>query len=558
MFGEDEDSEMCENRKEDPEGFPNIGLESQRKGRKVKLDQFDIEHVADLGSDDVAGMNINIKMISMIFLGTFICVVGVCLAIIFIMFRLSSRYHKKYSQTKPIPSIERQTSSGSMNTYVLQPEPTNATDKPKWTLKTISIIRELGKGFYSKVYLAEDTENGYVAIKTVDTKKTSKGEECLGNEIDILSNIGTHSNIIKMIGFNLDEKLLVIEYCFHGNLRDYVLRNKHYFVNEINPETQELSRDTFLCASPTLSDHIPMTDYLMTIHAKMNTSNDEPDDDKNIKSLLKTRRLLHWSYQASLGLRYLAKQGIIHRDVALRNILLTSKDVIKIADFGLAVSSFDLSQARGGDIPQYWSRSNKPTPFKWLAVESLTAGVFSIQSDVWAAGVMMWELFSLGEEPYGDINPIELTKMLQAGGRLGECVLAPHKVNQMVKRCWMKDPQQRPTFEDVVNTLSLYVTQDDFGRYGSRNRLDSGVSSCEGYLDMNCTTISTPDTSQSSTGSRASSKYSTSYSVSSTNGQDYKQARQKVPRASYWTNYKIINGSPLQVENDEASRIIRD
>ena len=101
MFGEDEDSEMCESRKGDPEGFLNIGLESQRKGRKVELDQFDIEHVADLGSDDVAEININVKMISMIFLGTFICVVGVCLAIIFIMFRLSSQYHKKYSQTKP-------------------------------------------------------------------------------------------------------------------------------------------------------------------------------------------------------------------------------------------------------------------------------------------------------------------------------------------------------------------------------------------------------------------------------------------------------------------------
>ena len=114
-------------------------------------------------------------------------------------------------------------------------------------------------------------------------------------------------------------------------------------MDEINPETGELKEETFLYKSPTDSDSFPMSDFLTSMHADIDTEPEVARKSKEVpvvmqsKSLIKTRRLLYWSYQVSKGMKYLADLGIIHRDVALRNMLLTNNDVVKIADFGLAV-----------------------------------------------------------------------------------------------------------------------------------------------------------------------------------------------------------------------------
>ena len=72
--------------------------------------------------------------------------------------------------------------------------------RPQWSLVTTSIVKELGQGFYSKVYLAQDTKGVFVALKTVDIQKTSGAEECISNEIDILTTVGSHLNIVKLLG----------------------------------------------------------------------------------------------------------------------------------------------------------------------------------------------------------------------------------------------------------------------------------------------------------------------------------------------------------------------
>jgi FMS-like tyrosine kinase 1 len=105
-----------------------------------------------------------------------------------------------------------------------------------------------------------------------------------------------------------------------------------------------------------------------------------------------TSDLVLWSFQIARGMDYLASRKVLHGDLAARNILLAEDNVIKICDFGLARSMYKSEN--------YKKQGEAPLPFKWLALESISDHVFSTYSDVWAFGVVLWELFTLGKVPY--------------------------------------------------------------------------------------------------------------------------------------------------------------
>ena len=280
LFGEDEDPELCYKKAD------HVQEQNRNYGNSnVKLDTFDIGDFADSGDEELDEVTFDITMFIVIFLVSCVSVIGTCFIIIMLMFKLIKLSMKPHQEAPYNPSFTRQTSSESSNDYFPTTKSPRMEKKPKWTLKTTSIVKELGKGFYSKVYLAQDANNGFVALKTVDNQKTNNAEECISNEIDILSNIGTHLNIVKILGFNRDEKLVVMEYCFNGNLKDYISRYREYYMDEINPETKELSQETFLYKSPTASENTPMSDFLTSLHANIKSDNKEEETKSKEKPI---------------------------------------------------------------------------------------------------------------------------------------------------------------------------------------------------------------------------------------------------------------------------------
>ena len=168
-------------------------------------------------------------------------------------------------------------------------------------------------------------------------------------------------------------------------------------------------------------------------------------------------------------MEYLASKKVMHGDLACRNILLASDNVVKICDFGLAKDIYKTNN--------YHKESDGPLPVKWLAVECLRDRIFSTQSDVWAfgnclesifhphhidfKGVVLWELFSLGKTPYPGIEPgQELYEKLIKNYRMAQPQFCPHNIYKIMLECWNAEPKERPRFREMADVLGTKYEQE--------------------------------------------------------------------------------------------------
>lgn len=134
--------------------------------------------------------------------------------------------------------------------------------------------------------------------------------------------------------------------------------------------------------------------------------------------------LLKMCVDVANGCKYLEEMHFVHRDLACRNCLVSSTDpvtrIVKIGDFGLARDIYknDYYRKEGEGL----------LPVRWMAPESLVDGVFTCQSDVWAFGVLLWEIMTLGQQPYPARNNLEVLHYVRRGGRLGKPTDCPERL----------------------------------------------------------------------------------------------------------------------------------
>eukprot|EP00040_Diaphanoeca_grandis_P018902 m.99470 g.99470 ORF g.99470 m.99470 type:complete len:801 (-) comp27164_c0_seq2:266-2668(-) len=186
--------------------------------------------------------------------------------------------------------------------------------------------------------------------------------------------------------------------------------------------------------------------------------------------------LLEFVLQTATGMEYLAEHGIVHRDIAARNMLLhvesRTKFTCKVADFGLSKVTFSESfTSKNTD-------SKVPIPTRWTAMEALFKGRWSSSSDVWSWGVMAWELTTHGQFPYSLVWEDKPTvDLISKGMRLHQAELIPDDLYVILMKCWNVDVTMRPTFGKIVTLLKqlsqkLGEAQPDVRRFDVINRKD--------------------------------------------------------------------------------------
>ncbi|XP_053266806.1 tyrosine-protein kinase JAK2a [Pleuronectes platessa] len=272
-------------------------------------------------------------------------------------------------------------------------------------------LKQLGKGNFGSVEMCrydplQDSTGEVVAVKKLQ-HSTAEHIRDFEREIEILKSL-QHENIVQYKGvcYSAGRRnlRLVMEYLPYGSLRDYLIKHK----------------DHFDC-----------------------------------------KKLLHYASQICKGMNYLATKRYIHRDLATRNVLVESEMRVKIGDFGL-------TKVLPQDKEYYTVREPGESPIFWYAPESLTESKFSVASDVWSFGVVLYELFTcndkncsppavfmdkMGNEKQGQMIVYHLIDLLKQGYRLPAPDNCPKEIHKMMADCWNKDPGLRPTFKTLINSV---------------------------------------------------------------------------------------------------------
>jgi len=156
--------------------------------------------------------------------------------------------------------------------------------------------------------------------------------------------------------------------------------------------------------------------------------------------------------KACHGLKKLTEYGLHHRDVAARNILLgdytekiDSNTKVKITDFGMT--------RKDNDNEKVQKTKNDGGPYKWMAPESIQSQEYNEKTDVYMFAITMWEIM-YGREPYENVDAINAAMSVCMKNERPEFLWdLPAGLKTLIKKCWDKEPNKRPTFAGVAKKL---------------------------------------------------------------------------------------------------------
>ncbi|XP_040933629.1 mitogen-activated protein kinase kinase kinase NPK1 isoform X2 [Gossypium hirsutum] len=158
-----------------------------------------------------------------------------------------------------------------------------------------------------------------------------------------------------------------------------------------------------------------------------------------------------YTKQLLLGLEYLHKNRIVHRDIKGANILVDNKGCIKLADFGASKKVVELATING-------AKSMKGTPY-WMAPEVILQTGHSFSADIWSVGCTVIEM-ATGKPPWSQQYQ-EVAALFHIGTTKSHPPIPEHlspEAKDLLLKCLQKEPGLRPSASDLLQ--HPFVTGD--------------------------------------------------------------------------------------------------
>ncbi|KAL6744078.1 hypothetical protein Aduo_017052 [Ancylostoma duodenale] len=315
--------------------------------------------------------------------------------------------------------------------------------RPKWLIKhascTFDMQKDLiGTGNFCKVYKGmyerEPNDEIVVAIKichgasvSMVTEESKQARESMIHEAHLMS-FYVHKNVIQLYGVACDHYpvMIVMEFCPGGNLQDHL---------------------------------------------------------KTHKGKIAINELICYAAEAARGMRYLHSKSCVHRDLAARNCLISEDGVIKISDFGLS----KIAEELGGGKPDEGEPPLEQIPLRWMAPECLKRPqLWSLKSDIWSYGVLLYEIFNDGEKPWPDDPPKKIATHIRKGKMPDYPPKTPGPFKEIMTRIWTLNPDQRPSMDEISRRIKELRKTDFKTMDPSKTvikRLCTTKSKTETYVD---------------------------------------------------------------------------